>query len=221
MVLSRPTASRPEPTGPHRYGGAAFVLGIHLLAIWALSSAFVHKSKPAQPNPTLTPVVEHKPVPREPEPPLLEPTLRAPVIDLIPPPRPLVDADVSPMAPRQPEASQAQGMPESPAQLAVQQPGAAPGNATQSQQSAARNGPSCVSMPKPELPALNWAGLAILQAQAVVQSGRVVSASVRVTQGVVDARTRRALIHAVEAALAGYDCPGEQRFEQEFSFRVE
>jgi periplasmic protein TonB len=61
----------------------------------------------------------------------------------------------------------------------------------------------------------------VVQVLATVQAGRVVASDLRFARSGLDARSRRALQQSVEAALAGYDCPGNHRFEQEFNFRLE
>jgi hypothetical protein len=48
-----------------------------------------------------------------------------------------------------------------------------------------------------------------------------VGSDIRVTQGALDAKSRRALQRSVETALAGYQCAGDALFEQEFAFRLD
>jgi len=224
MVLSFRPAS-PNPGAPRagrpRYGGLAVVIALHAIAIWALSAGLLQRVMPPKaPNPQLTPVLDTPKPPPPQDHPALPPTLRAPVIALIPPPEPL---NSSPALPTTQPPVQTPSTDGSATPLAAT-PG--PSGSTEPPAPARRpqpisNGPVCVEMPTPVLPALSWSGQAVLQAQAVVQGGRVVSAEIRVLQGSLDPRTRRALSQVVQTALAGYRCPGEQRFEQEFSFRVD
>jgi hypothetical protein len=76
-------------------------------------------------------------------------------------------------------------------------------------------------MPKPDLPALNWSGEAVLNVIATVRGGRVVGTEFRVTQGALDSKTKRSLQRAAESALAGYQCQGDAMFQQDFAFRID
>lgn len=223
MVSSRPAPVRPGAfgAGRPRYSGLLVVAALHGVALWALSAGLLQRVMPPKaPDPQLTPVVEAPPQ-RAPEPaPMLKPRLEVPVISLIPPPEPLMDGGAQQIAPAAAPAPLLAG-PAGPAQPGATSEGAASGEVAANARRAISNGPLCVDMPAPTLPTLAWSGQAVLQAQAVVQGGRVVAADIRVLQGSLDPRTRRALTQAVQTALAGYRCPGEQRFEQEFSFKVD
>lgn len=82
-------------------------------------------------------------------------------------------------------------------------------------------GAVCAVMPRPEVPVVSWSGEAVLQVVATVRGGRVVGTDVRVAQGVMDGKTRRALQRSVESALAGYQCQGDAVFQQDFAFRLD
>ncbi len=209
--------SRLSPA-PARYTGIGLVIAVHVVAITALSVAFV-KPMPKVPGP-----IEFRPVPKMPEPPP-QPVdhfkAQQPIITTVPvPPLPVpAEPTITPYpviydpAARVTPATDgpvATGMPTvagpvlAPAQPQVQRPGAV-----------------CSTMPRPDLPALNWSGEAVLHALATVRGGRVVASEIRVAQGAVDSKTRRALQHSVEAALAGYQCAGDAMFEQDFAFRLD
>jgi hypothetical protein len=82
-------------------------------------------------------------------------------------------------------------------------------------------GAVCSVMPKPDVPAVNWSGEAVLQVIATVRAGRVVGSEVRVAQGALDGKTRRSLQRSVDSALAGYQCQGDAMFQQDFAFRID
>jgi hypothetical protein len=188
------------------------------VAIWTLSVAFVRTPAPPKERTVLLPpipdVLRREPPP--PQQPLNKPRLDDVLVDRIPVPN-------DDYLPRQTAAEPARMDDGAPTGIALIGGGTAePLVPPQPERKAATvAGPVCVEMPRPEAPAVNWAGNAVLQAVATVQGGRMVGTEIRVVQGSMDARTRRALTHAVEAALAGYRCPGDQRFQQEFSFRIE
>ncbi|MBB2484058.1 hypothetical protein H5407_02345 [Mitsuaria sp. WAJ17] len=79
----------------------------------------------------------------------------------------------------------------------------------------------CDVMAMPEMPAVNWSGRASLKVQARLVAGRVAEVEFLSLAGGMDARTRRALQNAVQAALGAYQCRGNQTFEQEFVFNVQ
>lgn len=79
----------------------------------------------------------------------------------------------------------------------------------------------CDVMAMPEMPAVNWSGRASLTVQARLMGGRVAEVQFLNLAGGMDARTRRALQNAVQAALGAYQCRGNQAFEQEFVFNIQ
>lgn len=219
MTLSRtPFGHTPQPRS---YVGVSLVIAVHLAAIYALSSglmktppklrepATVRALPPDAPEPPqpVERVRPTDPVLKNPEPILVQP----PIIDIATPPSdPVVTttalrSDIAP-AGSGPTASTGPA-PTAPAQKKADTLSAA--------------GAVCSVMPKPEVPAVNWSGEAVLQVLATVRSGRVVGSEFRVTQGAVDAKSRRSLQRAVEAALAGYECQGDALFQQDFAFRLD
>lgn len=202
---------------PKSYLGIGLVVALHLAGIYALSAGLM------KPPPTPREVATVKPLPPDtPQlPPPVEPlrahqpTLHAPqpipvplpIFEVVPTQEPLVStaplrSDTGPMASN-----------------GATQSDPAPRPVVQPQISSA--GAVCSVMPRPEVPAVNWSGEAVLQVLATVRGGRVVGSEVRVTQGALDAKTRRSLQRSVESALAGYQCQGDAMFQQDFAFRVD
>ena len=203
---------------PKNYVGIGFVAAVHLAAIYAFSAGLIHPTvRPPEP-------ITLKPLPPDvqPEPPKLEPRLvDKPVMrDIQPIPVPIPDdvvvapdpvvttvpmrPDAGPQTPTGPTIVATVTTPQQAARPQVQTPGAV-----------------CSVMPKPELPAVNWAGEAVLQVMATVRGGRVVGTDFRVVQGVLDGKTKRALQRSAESALAGYQCQGDAMFQQDFAFRLD
>ena len=83
-------------------------------------------------------------------------------------------------------------------------------------------GVHCVYMAKPPVPQLNWTGLISFKVTVTNRAGIVETADFEVVSPgkekpyVVDAFRRSVL-----AALAQYECEGDQAFEQEFTYRVD
>lgn len=204
---------------PKSYVGIGLVVALHLAGIYALSAGLIKpEAKPPE-------IITLKPLPpevdREPPPPeplrVDKPVLRdLPVIQVQPPDiniaqpqeTPLISTVAAPKdaTPVVTQASHAQAVAQTPAgaQPQVQTPGAV-----------------CSVMPRPEVPAVNWSGEAVLQVIATVRGGRVVGSEFRVAQGALDGKTRRSLQRSVESALAGYQCQGDAMFQQDFAFRVD
>ncbi len=209
--------SRLSPA-PARYTGIGLVIAVHLIAITALSVAFV-KPVPRVPGP-----IEFRPVPKTPEPPpqpVEHIKARQPIVAPVPvaalplPDDPTITPDPVIYDPAA-RATPATAGPVATGGATVAGPALAP-----AQPQVQRPGAVCATMPRPDLPALNWSGEAVLHALATVRGGRVVASEIRVAQGALDSRTRRALQHSVEAALAGYQCAGNAMFEQDFAFRLD
>ena len=204
---------------PKSYVGIGLVVALHLAGIYALSAGLITpKAKPAE-------IITLKPLPpevhREPPPPppvqVDKPVMRdlpvihvpTPDIDIAPPQEtPLISTTVAPKnttpVVTQPGHTQPGAQTSAGAQTQVQTPGAV-----------------CSTMPRPEVPAVNWSGEAVLQVIATVRGGRVVGSEFRVAQGALDGKTRRSLQRAVESALAGYQCQGDAMFQQDFAFRLD
>lgn len=71
----------------------------------------------------------------------------------------------------------------------------------------------------PQVPPVEWRGIATYRAKAKVQGGRVVSVEVSSLKGGVERRAQRALVMAIVQALQNAPCqPGEHQFQQDFSF---
>lgn len=204
---------------PKSYVGVGFVVAVHLAAIYAFSAGLIHPTtKPPEP-------ITLKPLPPEvqPEPPKLEPLpvdmpkMRDVPVILVPPTifdiAPTQDAPPLTTAIAPKDAGPVIAQPGPPQVVASAQPAAKPQVQTP--------GAVCSVMPKPELPAVNWAGEAVLQVMATVRGGRVVDTDFRVMQGALDGKTRRSLQRSVESALAGYQCQGDAMFQQDFAFRLE
>lgn len=216
MNLSHTHAHRPPQ--PQRYVGVGLVVALHIAAIYAFSAGLIHPPVRVKEPTVLLPPIPDKP--REPE------TLRKPV------------------TPDKPSFSTIQ-VPEIPAQpWQVEQPttvtttalrdDAPPltGGSTAGTVTPAHNPPAeqplmrtpgavCAVMPKPDVPAVNWAGEAVFNVIATVRGGKVVGTEIRVTQGALDSKTRRSFQRSVEAALAGYQCQGDAMFQQDFAFRLD
>jgi len=209
--------SRHAPA-PARYTGLGLVIGVHVVAITALSLAFMPPAaQPKQaPIVLLPPPLDTPDTPREP-PPVVKaarPDLpRVPVPDV-----PIPDWQTeAPTVTAAPLRSEGTPVPTS----GGTGTGVAPLATAQEPAAVRAPGAVCSVMPRPELPMLGWSGQAVLHAVATVRGGRVVGSDIRVTQGALDAKSRRALQRSVETALAGYQCVGDALFEQEFAFRLD
>lgn len=204
---------------PKSYVGISLVVAIHVAVVSALSLGLM--KSPPKPAEIITlkplpPDVDREPPPPEPLP-VVKPTLKDPSIILVPPPDVIVAAPVE-QAPLQVAVA-----PKDPGPVTTG-PGTpattvAPQAAPKTQLQAA--GAVCAVMPRPDVPAVNWSGEAVLQVVATVRGGRVVGSDFRVLQGALDAKTRRSLQRSVESALAGYQCQGEATFQQDFAFRLD
>lgn len=203
---------------PKSYVGIGLVVALHIAAIYAFSAGLIHPPVKVKEPGVLLPPIPDKP--KDPE------ILRTPVTPDKPTFSPIQVPDI-PAQPWQleqpslvttmtqrddppPHVSGTTGGPVAPAHNpAVEQPALrAPGAV-------------CSVMPKPEVPAVNWAGETVFNVVATVRGGRVVGSELRVTQGALDGKTRRAFQRSVEAALAGYQCQGDAMFQQDFAFRLD
>ncbi|MFG6416610.1 hypothetical protein ACG02S_22185 [Roseateles sp. DC23W] len=209
--------TRPSPT-PARYTGIGLVVALHLAGIYALSAGLI---QPPARQPGITTLKPLPPDIQEPPPrvePLqvAEPKFTTPRIE-VPVPTDVVEAPAEPtLVAAVPLRADSTPQPTGPARVAdaatlpavtkplISTPGAV-----------------CSVMPKPDVPAVNWSGEAVLQVLATVKGGRVVGSEVRLAQGAPDAKTRRSLQRSVETALAGYQCQGDATFQQDFAFRLD
>lgn len=204
---------------PKSYVGIGLVVALHLAGIYALSAGLIRPQARPIENFTLKPLPpDVQPEPPKPEPLRADkPTVRdLPVIQVPPPIFDIAQPQEAPLVATVVAATDTR--------TAVAQPGGtgnteAPPTVAKPQVQAA--GAVCSVMPRPDVPAVNWSGEAVLQVIATVRGGRVVGSEVRVTQGALDGKTRRSLQRSVESALAGYRCQGDAMFQQDFAFRVD
>lgn len=209
--------TRPSPT-PARYAGIGLVVALHLAGIYALSAGLIQPlTRPKEPM-VLLPPIPKQIEPQPPQEPLKasKPTIaQVPMPDVPAPPTwhdaptitaELLRADTPPLVgtPSGTGAPATTILHVAPTEPVVRTAGAV-----------------CSFMPKPEVPAVNWSGEAVLQVLATVKGGRVVGSDVRVAQGALDGKTRRSLQRSVESALAGYQCQGDATFQQDFAFRLD
>ena len=216
MNLSRPFFDRAPQ--PKRYVGIGLVVAVHLAAIYALSTGLM-KSPPKVKEATvlLPPIPEPQ---RDPEPVRKVTQIDKPSLPTVPivevPIQPWVDATPTITVEARPvDAATA------PATTTQHRPAVAPPATLAKAQQVQAPGAICSVMPRPDVPAVNWSGEAVLQVVATVRGGRVVGSEVRVAQGAMDSKTRRSLQRSVESALAGYQCQGDAMFQQDFAFRLD
>lgn len=71
----------------------------------------------------------------------------------------------------------------------------------------------------PQVPLVEWRGIAAYRAKAKVKGGRVVAVEISALKGGVERRAQRAMVMAVSQALQNAQCqPGDHEFHQDFSF---
>lgn len=71
----------------------------------------------------------------------------------------------------------------------------------------------------PQVPSVEWRGMAAYRAKATVKGGRVIAVEITPLKRGVERRTQRILVEAVSQALRNAQCqPGEHQFHQDFSF---
>lgn len=210
--------SRHSPA-PARFTGIGIVIAVHVAAITALSLGFINQ--PTIPKVPNIPVLPKDIQPLEPpEPPKYQP--QTPSLPQVPQPEIMLPPDILVETPPITviEATRTDGAP-SATGGSTGSTGTPPTTLVQEQPRIQTPGAICSVMPRPELPVLSWSGEAVLHALATVRDGRVVASEIRVAQGAVDAKSRRALQRAVETALAGYQCAGNATFQQDFAFRLD
>lgn len=216
MELSRHAApSRPSPVG------LGFVVAVHLVVFWALATALVH-NPPKQPAPPIQvkPIQEPDP-PKTPEEPFKvdRPTLKPIDTPVVVPP-PIIDIVTPAERPTITVQTGEEFPPSDTKPRVIGDPPPVAGT-TAKKGEIERPGAICTVMPKPEVPAVSWSGEALMHVTATVRGGRVVATELQFTRSGIDSRTRRSLQHSVETALAGYQCPGDHVFEQDFAFKLE
>ncbi|MDR7334291.1 hypothetical protein [Roseateles asaccharophilus] len=210
------TRQSPAPT---RYMGIGLVIALHLAGIYALSAGLI---KPLTQPPTITtlkplpPDVKEPPPPTEPFP-VDGPKLHQPQPIPVPP----IPFDVTPTQTPLISTVPLDGTPVTMVPTATGKADPTPHQPSVVVPQISTAGAVCSVMPRPEVPAVNWSGEAVLQVLATVKGGRVVGQDVRVLQGAMDGKTRRSLQRSVESALAGYQCQGDATFQQDFAFRLD
>jgi hypothetical protein len=204
---------------PKSYVGIGLVVALHLAGIYALSAGLIRPEVKPIENITLKPLPpDVQPEPPKPEPVRADkPTVRdLPVIQV---PLPVIDIAQSQDAPL--IATVVASTEPKPAVAHSGATGIGEAARPEAKPQVQTPGAVCSVMPKPDVPAVNWSGEAVLQVIATVRAGRVVGSEVRVAQGALDGKTRRSLQRSVDSALAGYQCQGDAMFQQDFAFRID
>ncbi len=203
-----------------RVVGFTIVVLIHMVFVWALASGLARKAYEKVVGPIETKVIEEvkKELPPDELPP--PPPLKAPPPPFIPPPEIQITAPVS-MAPTITQTTttpppKTEIRPAPPVVHAPPPPRPA---------GPVKAAVACTKMPVPEVPGVNWSGEATFNVKATLKHGKVafpievVSADMR---GGRDRKAQRSLISAIEAAMAGYECTGNDiEIQQEFVFRIQ
>lgn len=197
----------------------ALVIGIHALILWGLASGLsTHFVKKDAPPVTLIDTPD-TPKPIEPPPPVTRDVTFDPVQQTLVKPAEIVieQTVVSPITVKgDPDMTHREVIPGD-----GRQTGTTVAEPARVQPGPARAEAVCDVMSVPEVPAVNWTGRASLKVQAQLAGGQVASVQFLNVAGGMDARTRRALQSAVQTALGGYQCRGNQMFEQEFVFNIQ
>ncbi|MDH0864685.1 hypothetical protein [Mitsuaria sp. GD03876] len=219
-ALSSTAGIRGRMHAPNARAAGLILVGIvHLLMVGALVKGFQRHVSEAPPPIQMRAIDEPRPKP--PEPVVIDvpppPTQVMPKAIQVPVPEVAIDSTVPPVVRTEAatearddgfkiaETRKTEDPPAKPARDAVQPPGAI-----------------CTQMAAPEMPAVNWSGEALFRAVAEVQGGRVVAVQIQALGGAMDARTRRAFSNAIEGTLKSrYVCPGGNRFQQDFAFRMD
>lgn len=211
-----------QPQGASRFTGIGVVIVVHALMIAGLTSGLVQHITKKPPPLTEARLIEPDKTP--PPPPVERVVMQDPTQAMVVQqptilPVPIIEDHIPPVAP--------------PSDLAGVTPrtgGTSTGTGStgvaqvekQVVPAVVTPGMVCTKMGKPDLPAVSWAGDALFRVQATVRGGRVAATEFTVLSGVMDPKTRRALQSAIANTLRDtYECPGEHRFEQEFSIRID
>ncbi|MCE4557780.1 hypothetical protein [Pelomonas cellulosilytica] len=204
---------------PRSYLGVGLVVALHLAGIYALSAGMLHSPVKHQDPLWVKPV--HEIV--DPPPPVDKVKPEKPILKDIPTiPVPIPEDPLVARPAEQPPLVTGTPIRDTPGPLADAGPVTREAQpVTKARQDVTTPGAVCSVMPRPDVPAVNWTGDAVLQVVATVRGGHVVGTEFRVAQGALDVRTRRSLQRAVEAALAGYQCQGDAMFQQDFAFRID
>ena len=202
-----------------RVTGFAVVVLIHAVFIWALATGLARKAIEKVVGPLETKVIEEVKKPPEDLPPPPPPLKAPPPPPFVPPPEIQIAAPVT----TAPTITQTTSAPPPKAEIrptpppVVHAPPPRPAGPVKA-------AVACTKMPTPEVPGVNWAGEATFNVKATLKNGKVtaievISASMR---GGTDRKAQRALIGAIESAMADYVCTGNDiQIQQEFVFRIE
>lgn len=203
---------------PKSYVGIGLVVALHLAGIYALSAGLIKPlTRPHEPTILLPPIPDK---PKEPE------VLREPKFQPDTPTfHPIQVSEIQPQPwqlEQTPTVTTTTQREEVPTTTSGTTTTVAQAHTTATEQPQVRSaGAVCSVMPRPDVPAVNWTGEAVLQVIATVRGGRVVGTDFRVAQGALDSKTKRSLQRSVESALAGYQCQGDAMFQQDFAFRID
>jgi protein TonB len=213
--------------------GLTFVVLFHALIVYALVTGLAKKVVDVVRAPIETKVIEEvkkPPPPPEivvPPPPKLEapppPFIPPPEVQIAvpPPPQPTITA-VTPTPPPAPVViAPAPPPPPAPAPVAVASP---PPPVLAPPKPVVREvGAICTKTVKPELPGISESLVANITVSYTIQGGKITKMDVLKQSYVpnVDRRIKRALLAAIESAVAEYVCPGDfTDIPQEFSFKI-
>jgi protein TonB len=202
-----------------RVTGFAIVVLIHMVFVWALATGLARKAIEKVVGPLETKVIEEVKKAPEDLPPPPPPLKAPPPPPFVPPPEIQITAPVTNTAATITQTTSAPPPKAETRQVPVQAP-PPPARPAGPVKAAV----ACTKMPAPEVPGVSWAGEASFVVKGTVKNGRVVgievtSASMR---GGTDRKAQRALIGAIESAMAEYVCTGNDiQIQQEFVFRIE
>lgn len=196
------------------------VVLLHILVIWAIASGLAKKVVEKVAGPIETKVIEEiKPPPPPPE------KLVPPPPDLKAPPPPFVPIpEVQVQTPPPPTAVTVQSTTPPPVTEFKPAPPPAPAAVPAPPAPPAKGSVSSLgcTVVRPEMPSLNYEGVAEFVVSGTVRGGKVVQPiEIRVKRGIPDRRGQRALLGAIEQALTQYKCASDGTFEQEFVFKIE
>lgn len=199
--------------------GIGLVIVTHAVIVWGLAAGLTtHFTKKETPPVTLIDMPD-KPRTVEPPPPVTRPVEFTPVITPVLPPNDIrIDTPVSPITVDPTSHSKPFEGPGTGGTVGI--PGTREVGGTPTA-GPLRAEAVCDVMSMPEVPAVNWSGRASFRVQAHLVAGRVAEVQFLSVSGGMDARSRRALQNAVQAALGAYQCRGSQAFEQEFVFNIQ
>lgn len=205
---------------PTRVTGFAIVVLIHAVFVWALATGLARKAIEKVVGPLETKVIEEVKKPPEDLPPPPPPLKAPPPPPFVPPPEIQIAAPVTTST-----ATITQTTSAPPAKAEIRPtPPPAPVAPPPRPAGPVKAAVACTKMPAPDVPGVNWAGEATFIVKGTVKNGRVVGIEVTnsTMRGGTDRKAQRALIGAIESAMAEYVCTGNDiQIQQEFVFRIE